>query len=184
MHVLIVETGKHKGKRLKLPSGESLVGRDEVAGIRIASEEVSRTHCLIISNESGLRVRDLGSRNGTFVNGKPIVGEVTLSAGDLLVIGPMGFRLPAAESETRETPHRKPSKAESQKLSDDDIAGWLTIGAGDASSDGDTAVMEPPVGSDSKEIIVPAPKKSFRSTAEEAADIIRRHQESLQSGKP
>ena len=42
--VLIVLTGKHKGKRVKLTDTETLVGRDEEARLRIASHEVSRQH--------------------------------------------------------------------------------------------------------------------------------------------
>lgn len=182
MHILIVETGKHKGKRLKLPDGESVLGREEEAQIRIASEEVSRTHCVLISSADKLVVRDLGSRNGTFVNGKPITTDVELQPGDLLVVGPMGFRLPAAEpgaSDPKPLPAKKLAKADKGGgLSDDEIQAWLGLGVGDADADADTAVIEaasaaagpvPP--------IPPQPKKVFRSVAEEAADIIRRHQE-------
>ncbi|MFV0444287.1 MAG: FHA domain-containing protein [Planctomycetaceae bacterium] len=184
MHYLIVETGKHKGKRMRIPDGESVVGRDEQSQIRIASEEVSRQHCVLISQTERLIVRDLGSRNGTFINGRPITSEVILQPGDHLVIGPMGFLFqpadaepPAAASDPRQG--KKVAKPESQKLSDDDIASWLAVGAGDASSNSDTAVIEtthPPA--KRPEVVVP-PKRVFRSTAEEGADIIRRHKESL-----
>lgn len=185
MNSLIVETGKHKGKRLRLPEGESIVGRDEEAQIRIASEEVSRTHCAIVSQTGQLVVRDLGSRNGTFVNGKPITGETALHPGDLLVIGPMGFRMEGPETEApeskKESP-RKVAKSDSQKLSDDDIAGWLSIGSGDAKSDADTAVLQLDAAiAGPSAPLVPQPKKTFRSTAEEAADIIRRHKEANRS---
>lgn len=186
MHALIVETGKHKGKRLKLPDGEAILGRDEEAAIRIASEEVSRTHCAIVSSPGKLVVRDLGSRNGTFVNGKPITGEVVLQPGDLLVVGPMGFRLPAPEADAAEpkpAPVKKPGKpGKGGGLSDDEIQAWLGLGVGDAKGDADTAVMEasgsaPPAA----EAIPPQPKKVFRTVAEEAADIIRRHKELAKS---
>jgi hypothetical protein len=187
MHALIVETGKHKGKRLKLPEGEAVLGRDEEAHVRIASEEVSRTHCLLISSPGKLVVRDLGSRNGTFVNGKPIAGDVVLQPGDLLVVGPMGFRLPAGEAEAADAkpiPTKKLNKAEKGSgLSDDEIQAWLGLGVGEVKSDADTAVMEAaPPSAAPIEPIVPQAKKVFRSVAEEAADIIRRHQELLKQG--
>lgn len=182
MHCLIVETGKHKGKRMRIPDGESIVGRDEQVGIRIASEEVSRRHCVLISQPERLIVRDLGSSNGTFVNGRPITAETILHPGDHLVIGPMGFRLQADDAEATESkPPQKVAKPGSQKLSDDDIASWLALGGGEAASNSDTAVIDTaPVVEPQPQVVVP-PKKVFRSTAEEAADIIRRHHESLRN---
>jgi hypothetical protein len=122
-------------------------------------------------------VRDLGSRNGTFVNGKPIAGEVVLHPGDLLVIGPMGLRVPGQDAdaaESKSAPRVKKSK--SGKLSDDDIQAWLGLGSDDVRSDSDTAVIESPAPAAPVEAI-PAPARRFRTVAEEAADIIRRHQE-------
>lgn len=180
MLALTVETGKHKGKRLRLPDGENIVGRDEQAQIRIASEEVSRKHCVLTVQGTHLRVRDLGSRNGTFVNGRPITEEVELQPGDHLVIGPMGFQLHAAAAEPAEgkpAPARKPGKSPSQKLSDDEIAAWLGLGGDEASSTSDTAIINAGVAEEPAPQIVAPPKKVFRSTAEEAADIIRRHRE-------
>ncbi|MCA9053840.1 MAG: FHA domain-containing protein [Planctomycetaceae bacterium] len=185
MHSLIVETGKHKGKKLKLPDGECVIGRDEAAQIRIASEEVSRTHCAIVAAGDRIVVRDLGSRNGTFINGRAITEETEFKPGDLLVIGPMGFRRPqaAVTTESGRAGSKGIAKPDQQKLSDDDIASWLSIGSGDATSDSDTAVIEVGDAQQVAEPIVPPPKKVFRSTAEEAADIIRRHRESLNSSE-
>ncbi len=188
MHVLIVETGKHKGKRLKLPDGETVVGRDPDAQVRIASNEVSRRHCLLIAEGERLKVRDLGSSNGTFVNGTPIQEDYELQPGDLLVIGPMGFRFPgpaAAETTTpplAASPRKAPREKEKEKLSDDEIALWLADGSSDQISSGDTAVLPVAEGAArpaAQEPIVPAKKKVFRTVAEEAADIIRRHREAL-----
>jgi predicted component of type VI protein secretion system len=188
MHVLIVETGKHKGKRLKLPDGETVIGRDPDAQLRIASNEVSRRHCLLIAEGERLKVRDLGSSNGTFVNGTPIEEEYELQPGDLLVIGPMGFRFPGPASAEAATPplaaspRKSPREKEQEKLSDDEIALWLADGSSDQLSSGDTAVLPVAGGAAhpaAQEPIVPPKKKVFRSVAEEAADIIRRHREAL-----
>ena len=184
MHALIVETGKHKGKRLKIPDGESIVGRDEAAQVRIASEEVSRKHCALLSSAQGITVRDLGSRNGTFVNGKPITEATELKPGDLLVIGPMGFRFPQPAPPSARTASKAIAKPDPNKLSDDDIASWLSFGSGEVPSESDTAIISTaPAASGAAEPIAPPPKKTFRSTAEEAADIIRRHKESLAKGE-
>ncbi|MEZ6065547.1 MAG: FHA domain-containing protein [Planctomycetaceae bacterium] len=178
MHSFIIETGKHKGKRLKLPNGETIVGRDDEAGIRVGSKEVSRRHCAIVTSDDELRVRDLGSSNGTFVNGTPITGETLLRPGDLLVVGPMGFRLQDSSGGTADsTGKAKPRRSSpDQRLSDDDIAMLLTDV--DASASDDTAVFGVDAAAPEPAQPIPVAKKRvFKTVAEEAADIIRRHRE-------
>jgi pSer/pThr/pTyr-binding forkhead associated (FHA) protein len=51
---------------------------------------VSRRHCQLNSNKDTLKIRDLNSRNGTYLNGKPI-NETAAKAGDYLKIGPLTF---------------------------------------------------------------------------------------------
>jgi hypothetical protein len=181
MHALIVETGKHKGKRLRIAEGESIVGRDETAQVRIASEEVSRSHCVLISHGDRLVVRDLNSSNGTFVNGKPITEETVLNPGDLLVVGPMGFRLPAPEppppAVPKPIPAKKLVKDKSTSLSDDDIQSWLGLHGGAADGDASTKVIAAALPSAGEEAPSTQPRRIFKSVADEAADIIRRHQE-------
>ena len=72
------------------------IGRHEGSSLTLSSQKISRHHAVI--NEVGgiLRVRDLGSTNGTFVNRQPLRGEhndVALQAGDILHFGGMAFRL-------------------------------------------------------------------------------------------
>jgi len=68
--------------------GEGVViGRDrEVAGLVIPDPQVSRGHCEIKQSEGGLMLADLGSRNGTWLNGQNIDRSV-LQRGDQIVIG-------------------------------------------------------------------------------------------------
>lgn len=73
-----------------LKSGKITVGRQEDCQIRIPSPQVSRHHCEITTGGAGVRIRDLGSSNGTTVNGQP-VEDAELSAGDVVAIGPMLF---------------------------------------------------------------------------------------------
>jgi predicted component of type VI protein secretion system len=180
MYVLVVQTGKYQGKRIKVPDTEVLIGRDESAGIRIGSDDVSRQHCRLTSTPNGLLVRDLGSRNGTFVDGVPISGtsEILLRPGGTLTVGPMTFQLLAPG--TRPLAPRE-GEPKSESLSDDEIATWLT--AGDTSvqmSGADTTII---IGRDptapTPPIQPPPKKREFKSVAEEAADIIRRHKQLL-----
>jgi DNA-binding winged helix-turn-helix (wHTH) protein len=62
-------------RRLVLPSGDNLVGRDAAAQVRLDDPAVSRQHARILISDSGTRIEDLGSKNGTFLDG------VRLSAG-------------------------------------------------------------------------------------------------------
>jgi len=179
MYVLVVQTGKFKGKKIKVAGPEVLIGRDEDAGIRIGSDDVSRQHCLLTPAESGVMVRDLDSRNGTFIDGVPLGAneDSLLSVGSSLTVGPMTFQLGATQ------PRRpvRPEPAENpQSLSDDDISTWLTDSdTGEILSASDTTIV---VGRDAKAPatpIQPPKKREFKSVAEEAEDIFRRYREML-----
>jgi pSer/pThr/pTyr-binding forkhead associated (FHA) protein len=73
-----------------LKQGRMLIGRQEDCQIRIPAASVSRHHCEVVTSGSGVRIKDLGSSNGTFVNGQR-VEEADLTAGDVLEIGTMLF---------------------------------------------------------------------------------------------
>ncbi len=66
--------------------GRILIGRDKLCDIRLPSRFVSRHQALIVKSSCGLKVLDLGSRNGSFVNGKP-VRDYTLGDGDVVTFG-------------------------------------------------------------------------------------------------
>jgi DNA-binding winged helix-turn-helix (wHTH) protein len=70
-----------------LPEGSTVVGRDRDSAVRIDSPLVSRRHARIIVAPDETTVEDLGSKNGTQVNGRSIVQPVTLKDGDQLQIG-------------------------------------------------------------------------------------------------
>jgi len=67
--------------------GAVTVGRGRDADLVLADELVSRHHAQIIPSGSGAVVEDLGSRNGTFVNGEVIHGPTRLTPGDQLQLG-------------------------------------------------------------------------------------------------
>jgi pSer/pThr/pTyr-binding forkhead associated (FHA) protein len=66
------------------------IGRIETVDLQINSSRVSREHAVIVKEQKGYRIRDLGSTNGTFVNGERI-DEVPLRDGDLVVIADCEF---------------------------------------------------------------------------------------------
>ena len=66
------------------------IGRNENCSLHIDSGRVSREHAVILRDDGVYRLRDLGSTNGTFLNGQPI-REVVLRGGDLLMIADLEF---------------------------------------------------------------------------------------------
>jgi hypothetical protein len=70
-----------------LPPGETILGRSPECQVTIDDPLVSREHAKILVNDEHVVFRDLGSRNGSKVNGQPLRGEVELADGDRLRIG-------------------------------------------------------------------------------------------------
>lgn len=67
-----------------------VVGRREDCDLRIPLGEVSRKHCRFVKDGDALRVEDLGSSNGTFINGER-VQESAVQPGDTVQVGPVQF---------------------------------------------------------------------------------------------
>ena len=88
--VLFKNNGEHKS--FSLPDNVTVIGRRHDCDLRIPLLSVSRRHCQLVSNEDTLKVRDLGSRNGTFINRKR-TEETIVRPGDYLKIGPLTFLL-------------------------------------------------------------------------------------------
>lgn len=91
--VLRVVGGKHNGREIKLTVPKFIIGRGEGAHLRPSSDLVSRHHCGISVQEGEVIVEDLGSRNGTFVNGEQLKGAHTARSGDTIRIGRLQFEL-------------------------------------------------------------------------------------------
>jgi pSer/pThr/pTyr-binding forkhead associated (FHA) protein len=83
--------GPNLGKEVKIPVPKCLIGREEGCHLRAQSDAVSRRHCVIITSESEVVIRDLNSRNGTYVNDQRITEEVVLLSGDVVRVGPLEF---------------------------------------------------------------------------------------------
>lgn len=94
---LRIASGNKVGNSIPLPVGKFLVGREEDCHLRPNSDLVSRHHCVFTVDEYQVRLRDLGSTNGTLVNGERIKGAVTLKAGDRVLIGKLDFEVVLAE---------------------------------------------------------------------------------------
>jgi hypothetical protein len=82
--VLVITGGPLAGTRVEL-AGELVLGRE--SGFVLDDPQCSRRHAMLRLDASGVVVEDLGSRNGTWVNGQRIAGPTRLSPGDQLYLG-------------------------------------------------------------------------------------------------
>jgi pSer/pThr/pTyr-binding forkhead associated (FHA) protein len=80
-------------KTFSLRSDISVIGRHDDCELRVPISAVSRKHCQLSKNNQTVKLRDLGSRNGTLLNGKRIKEEAPAKAGDYISIGPLTFLL-------------------------------------------------------------------------------------------
>ena len=83
--VLIAQTGPLNGQRWPIKD-TLLVGREDDCEIVIPSRQVSRSHARLTLSEEGVLLEDLGSKNGTHINGKPLEEPVYLQDGDIIQI--------------------------------------------------------------------------------------------------
>jgi DNA-binding winged helix-turn-helix (wHTH) protein len=70
-----------------LSEGPNVVGRDRECAVRIDSVTLSRRHAQVVVTNGEATVEDLGSKNGTRVNGQPVVEQVALRDGDQIEVG-------------------------------------------------------------------------------------------------
>lgn len=91
-------------RQFPLVQGTVEIGRSSEAGVRIDAAGVSRRHARLVISGDEARVEDLGSKNGTFVDGKAVVNACVLKDGDEIRIGPVAltFRIvtPTKPTET------------------------------------------------------------------------------------
>lgn len=97
---LIVASGKSAGRAISLKNGQLLIGRAEDCDIRPLGEEVSRKHCAVVLAGEQITVQDLGSRNGTYVNGTKIEAKtpVPVKHGDIVRVGPLEVKVEVASA--------------------------------------------------------------------------------------
>jgi diguanylate cyclase (GGDEF)-like protein len=85
---LTVLTGTAPGQRFRIPEDGCVIGRAPNAEVRIIDDGVSRRHARVFRDGVTILVDDLGSRNGTFLNGARVEGPAALEEGDKIQVGP------------------------------------------------------------------------------------------------
>ena len=84
---LVVMTGSAAGQVIALDASQIVVGRSRSAQLRVVDDGISRTHCRLLRRGDAIIIEDLGSTNGTVVNGTK-VARAELAAGDRIQLGP------------------------------------------------------------------------------------------------
>lgn len=110
---LIVVSGKSAGRSIAVKRSKFLIGRADECDIRPLSEEVSRRHCAITVGPTEVWVEDLGSRNGTFVNGAKITERTKVVDGDIVRVASLELKVSCT------APAPQPGGSE------DDVSRWL-----------------------------------------------------------
>ncbi len=86
MNRLIVNPGTPQAWEIQLKPGANRIGRGDAADFQIPHPSVSTTHCEITVTDQGVHFKDLGSTNGSFLNGAPVT-ESALQPGQRLQLG-------------------------------------------------------------------------------------------------
>ncbi len=150
---LKILSGLFSGQTVRLPR-KLLIGRGEDCDLRVESDFVSTHHCVLLLDDYTLRIRDLGSKNGTFVNGRRVgastiilLHDDTLSIGDVLLL----IDLTQGTSQPEPTVSQAQAESTSNRLD------------GTVLSDGDTVratgaefILPPPVSKPAAPSVIPA----------------------------
>jgi len=131
---LVVAHPSIETKQIRL-GPETLIGRGHECKLRISSGQVSRRHCVIKVADTGVSVRDLGSANGTRLNGEAIAAEtdVPVMAGSTVAVGPLKFVVQFAAPRTaadEDTERLPPLAAAAKSPAQDDQANATVLMAG------------------------------------------------------
>ncbi|MGE3819887.1 MAG: FHA domain-containing protein, partial [Isosphaeraceae bacterium] len=115
---LTVREGRWAGRSLTVRGPRFVIGRDNASQLRVTSPAVSRAHASILIEGGRVTVRDLGSTNGTIVDGRPLRdASAEVVDGSLIRIGPMLLELRLDEPENE--------RLVADVGVDEMIAGWL-----------------------------------------------------------
>ena len=97
-------SGKYQGGEFPLRSNrEIVIGRSSDLDMVLVEDMVSRRHAKITTTDGGILIQDVGSTNGTFVNGEKIEGVARLSEGDRILVGTSIIKVVAVDSATAES---------------------------------------------------------------------------------
>ncbi len=116
---LFIYPEKGGSYQYSLPAARTAIGRSSSSELALADPHCSSCHAEIYPSRRGYAVKDLGSKNGTFVNGRRISGETGLKAGDTIKVGSTLIYF--------DRPRRKPEDSETVTHSSETVIGVQDI---------------------------------------------------------
>lgn len=137
----VIEGGK-AGTKIAVKKDEFLVGRSQKCHLCAGSSSISRKHCVITRKDAAVSIKDLGSRNGTLINGEKIAGEAELASGDEIGIGTLKMLVTITHGITNLKRPKVKTVAEAvdrtvtagdSDIGEEDITKWLLDGPGPSS---------------------------------------------------
>ncbi|HEX3197494.1 MAG TPA: FHA domain-containing protein [Propionibacteriaceae bacterium] len=91
--VFMISQGSQAGLSAELAGGVIMIGRGADCQLILDDDYVSTRHARVVSSPNGIYVEDLGSTNGTYVNGQRITAPTTITLADTVRIGKTMLRL-------------------------------------------------------------------------------------------
>jgi len=143
---LVVAAGSRAGQVIPIVGQRFVIGRADDCNLKPRSELISRYHCEIFLEDGDVFVRDMGSKNGVFLNDSQITETHTLKNGDKLAVGPIEFfvHLTIEAKPQKATKVRSVSDAVARTVAlqsegsrtspEDTISDWL-LSSGDAGNE-------------------------------------------------
>ena len=94
-------SGKYQGGEFPLRMNrEIIIGRSSDLDMVLVEDMVSRRHAKITTTDTEILIQDVGSTNGTFVNGEKIAGRARLAEGDRILVGTSIIKVVAVDAQT------------------------------------------------------------------------------------
>ncbi|QBI21224.1 FHA domain-containing protein [Egibacter rhizosphaerae] len=119
---VVTSEGDLKGKTLVVDDDEKVIGRRDASDIVLPESHVSLTHARVQRQKGAVLLEDLGSTNGTFVNGEPLTTSRALRHGDVVIFGGVETRFEdrgsqlAREDSTEAMEMPRPEEIEEEEI--------------------------------------------------------------------
>lgn len=91
-HYLVVVRGLEPHRRVELDGKELVVGREAACGLVLGDQELSKRHCSVVLRDGRVVVTDLGSTNGSYIDGRPLKPSGVLPLESILQVGGHALR--------------------------------------------------------------------------------------------
>ncbi|HEY0981674.1 SpoIIE family protein phosphatase [Schlesneria sp.] len=128
---------------LELTSDETMLGRDPKCTLEIKSGMVSRRHARVLKQDGEYIVEDMGSGNGTYVNGNKLVGPKAIKHGDRIKLGPvlLRFENPSGASVSPLTGSARPANSRTPSAGAGNPSGTATTFTVELNDDDESSLM-------------------------------------------